>query len=172
MSPSRLVAWLIALVWFAWAAAIDTQLRGGADSPGWLPNLVIVLFVAWAVRLEVQHLWTLAFLAALARASFSVEPPVALLAGHLAVVMGVRLGRKSFDLARPLGRALVAGAVASGWILWAWLVLVVRHGEGDAPTWGMLVTASMGTGALTLLFGGLFAKLPGTGALLERRFVG
>lgn len=172
MNLSRLVAWLVALVWFTWAAAIDTQLRGDGHSSAWLPDLGAALLVAWSVRVEVRHLWTLACLAALARASFSVEPPVALLAGHLAVVMGVRFGRKSFDLTRPFGRALVGGAVASGWILWAWIVLVARHGEGVMPTWGALVSAAMGTAALTLFLGGLFTKLPGAGELLERRFVG
>jgi len=172
MSPSKSVAWLVALVWFAWAAAIDTQFRGGGTSPSWLPDLGIALFVAWAVRAEVRHLWTLACLAALARASFSVEPPVALLAAHLAVVMGVRLGRKSFDLARPLGRALVAGAVASGWMLWTWLVLMARHGEGVAPSGEALILAAVGTAGLTLFLGGWLSKLPGTGALLERRYAG
>lgn len=172
MSLSRMVVWLMALVWFAWAAAIDTHLHGGGDASAWLPDLGIALFVAWAVRVEVRHLWTLACLAVLARASFSVEPPVALFAAHLAVVMVVRLGRKSFDLARPLGRALLAGVVASAWILWTWLVLVARHGEGTAPSWEVLVAAAMGTGALTFFLGGLLGRLPGTRPLLERRFVG
>lgn len=170
MSSSRAVAWLVALVWFASAAAIDTQLRGAEGASAWLPDLGVALFVAWSVRVEVRHLWALACLAALARASFSVEPPIALLVAHLAVVMGVRLGRKSFDLARPLGRALVAGAVTAGWIFWAWLVLVARHGEGAAPTWGALVPAAVGTAAITFLLGGSFTKLPGAGVLLRRRF--
>jgi hypothetical protein len=171
MSPSRWLAWLVALVWFAWAAAIDTQLRAGSGVPDWLPDIGIALFVAWSVRMEVRDLWILACLATLARASFSVEPPVALLAAHLAVVMGVRLARRSFDLTRALARATVAGAVAAVWILWTWLVLVARHGEGDAPTWGVISSAALGTAALTLILGGLFVKLPGAGALLGRRIL-
>jgi hypothetical protein len=171
MNISRLGAWLIALVWFAWAAAIDTQLCAGNDSSSWLPNIGVALFVAWSVRMEVRDLWVLACLAAVARASFSVEPPVAILAGYLAVVMAVRFGRRSFDLARPLGRSLVAGAVASGWILWTWLVLVARHGEGVSPSWEVLASAATSTAALTLILGGYFAKLPGAGALLEKRFL-
>ena len=171
MSISRLGAWLIALVWFAWAAAIDTQLCAGGDASTWIPNIGVALFVAWSVRMEVRALWVLACLAAIARASFSVEPPVAILAGHLAVVMAVRFGRRSFDLARPLGRSLVAGVVASGWILWTWLVLVSRHGEGVSPSWGVLASAATSTAALTLIMGGYLAKLPGAGALLEKRFL-
>ena len=171
MSTSRLVAWLVALVWFAWAAAIDTQIRAGGDAASWLPNLGIALFVAWSVRIELRSLWALACLAAIAQASFSVEPPVAILAGHLAVVMAVRLGRRSFDLARPLGRSLVAGAVALGWILWTWLVLLARHGEGDFPSWEVLLSAAGGTAALTLLIGGYLTKLPGAGVFIEKRFL-
>ena len=96
MNISRLGAWLIALVWFAWAAAIDTQLSLEGDSSSWIPNLGIALLVAWSVRIEKRSLWALACLAAVARASFSVEPPVAILAGHLAVVMAVRFGNHSF----------------------------------------------------------------------------
>jgi hypothetical protein len=172
MSPSRWLAWLVALVWFAWAAAIDTQLRAGSGVPDWLPDIGIALFVAWSVRMEVRDLWILACLAALARASFSVEPPIALLAAHLAVVMAVRVGRKSFDLARPLGRGLVAGVVVAAWIVWAWIVLVARHGEGAAPTQAMLLSAALGTATLTLILGGSLAKLPGAGLLLERRYRG
>jgi len=171
MNISRLGAWLIALVWFAWAAAIDTQLSLGGAPSSWIPNLGAALLVAWSVRIETRSLWALACLAAVARASFSVEPPVAILAGHLAVVMAVRFGRRSFDLARPLGRSLGAGAVAAGWILWTWLVLVARHGEGVSPSWEVLATAATSTAALTLILGGYFAKLPGAGALLERRFL-
>ena len=171
MSIYRLGAWLIALVWLAWAAAIDTQLFAGSNSSSWVPNLGVALFVAWSVRMEVRALWVLACLAAIARASFSVEPPIAILVGHLAVVMAVRFGRRSFDLARPLGRSLVAGAVASGWIFWTWLVLVARHGEGASPSWEVLTSAAASTAVLTLLLGGYFAKLPGAGVLLEKRFL-
>ncbi|MCH2107493.1 MAG: hypothetical protein MK291_12725 [Planctomycetes bacterium] len=169
MSLSHIGAWLVALVWFAWASAVDTQLSLAAATSPWVPSLGVALMVAWAVRMEAGTLWALACLAALARGSFSVEPPVAILAGNLAVVMLIRFGRRSFDLARPIGRSLVAGAVAAGWVLWAWLVLFARHGEGAHPTWEVLAKAGASTALLTLLLGGYFAKLPGARALLERR---
>jgi len=169
MQSSRVVAWLVAIVWFAWAAAIDTQARAGWETSAWLPNTGVALFVAWAVRVEARHLITLACLAALVRASFSVEPPLSLLAAHFAVAVVVGYGRQSFDLSRPVARALLAGSVTSLWMLWSWLVLVARHGEGLAPSWGGLVSAAMGTALLTLFFGGWLAKLPGVGALGARR---
>ena len=169
MSLSHFGAWLVALVWFAWASAVDTQLSLAATTSPWAPSLGVALMVAWAVRMEADTLWALACLAALARASFSVEPPVAILAGNLAVVMLVRFGRRSFDLARPIGRSLVAGAVAAGWVLWAWLVLFARHGEGSHPTWEVLVKAAMSTALLTLILGGYLVRLPGARALLARR---
>ncbi|MCH2104834.1 MAG: hypothetical protein MK297_12605 [Planctomycetes bacterium] len=169
MSLSHIGAWLVALVWFAWASAIDTQLTLGGETSYWVPSLGIALLVAWAVRMEVGTLWALACLAALAKVSFSVEPPVAILAGNLAVVMLVRFGRRSFDLSRPLARSLVAGMVAGGWLFWTWLVLNARHGEGVHPSWEVLMQAATSTGLLTLFLGGVFAKLPGARVLLARR---
>ena len=170
MNISRFVAWLVAIVWFAWAAAIDTQARTALEVPLWLPDVGAALFVAWAVRIESRHLIMLACMAALARASFSVEPPVSIFAAHLAVALLVGTGRKSFDLSRPLARAFVAAAVASLWMAWSWVVLLARHGEGSAPTGGALLAAALWTGLFTLFFGGWLAKLPGVGALGSRRF--
>lgn len=164
------MAWLVAIVWFAWAAAIDTQARTSLEAPLWLPDVGVALFVAWAVRVEARHLMMLACLAALARSSFSVEPPVAIFAAHIAVALLLGIGRQSFDLSRPLARAFVAAAVTSSWMAWSWVVLLARHGEGAAPTWGALLAAGLWTGLLTLFFGGWLAKLPGVGALGSRRF--
>ena len=71
MNVSRLVAWLVAIVWFAWAAAIDTQARTALEASPWLPDIGVTLFVAWAVRIEVRHLMMLACLAALSRDVFA-----------------------------------------------------------------------------------------------------
>jgi hypothetical protein len=171
MNLSRFVVWLVAIVWFAWAAAIDTQARTSLEAPFWLPDVGVALFVAWAVRIELRHLMMLAFLAALARTSFSVEPPVAVFAAHIAVALLVGRGRQSFDLSRPLARAFVAAIVTSLWMSWSWVVLLARHGEGTAPTWGTLFAAALWTGLLTLFFGGWMARLPGVGALGARRIV-
>jgi hypothetical protein len=170
LNLSRLVVWLVAIVWFAWAAAIDTQARTSLETPLWLPDVGVALFVAWAVRVEVRHLMMLACLAALARCSFSVEPPVAIFAAHVAVALLLGIGRQSFDLSRPLARAFVAAAVTSLWMAWSWAVLLARHGEGTAPTWGALLATALWTGLFTLFFGGWLAKLPGVGALGSRRF--
>ena len=170
MNYSRFVAWLVAIVWFAWAAAVDTQTRTAWVTSAWIPDVGVVLFVAWAVRIDVRHLLMLALLAALARASFSVEPPVSILAAHIAAALLIGLGRQSFDLSRPFARALVAATVTNLWAYWSWLVLIARHGEGAAPSSGALIAAALGTGLLALFFGGWLAKLPGVGALGGRSF--
>jgi len=170
LNVSRLVAWLVAIVWFAWAAAIDTQARTALEASPWLPDIGVTLFVAWAVRIEVRHLMMLACLAALSRASFSVEPPVSIFAAYVAAALFISIGRQSFDLSRPLARAFVAAVFTALWMSWSWVVLLARHGEGTAPTWSALFAGALWTGLAALFFGGWFARLPGIGALGKRSF--
>ena len=175
MKGSLGLAFGLFFLYALWAAALQGALAGPAYLGAWVPDCGLVLLFPWASRLRGARGPLAAVCVGLARASFSVEPPVALLANALGAV-GLFAGlRGAFEVDRALPRAFLAGLCAflSAWLLVAARTLSISKGTVSggivevvpAHLWpGALVTA------LVCLVGAPFVvRLPGLAPLARRR---
>ena len=171
MTLARALGWTLFAIWATWCFALQGSLgRGGA----WMPDLGLVLALSLLAHLEADDVPLAAVLAALARASVGVEPPVPLLAGFLLVFALALALRSVVELSNPLWRAFCAGALVFAFQAWLALVHEVRlgaagiDGAGFAPFAPLPAAAT--SAALALLAGPLLAHLPGLTPLRRRRW--
>ena len=181
MNRNPVLPWLLLVLWSAWAQA--AQGLFGSDG-AWMPDLGVVLLLSLAARLSTEHLFMVALAVTLGRVAVSVEPPTAVLAGMLALTAVARGLRSVLEVDGALPRGLLAGAGA--WVLALWLSHVHQtHVFAEASlqasrfstVWAEyepLSAASgwrmpLATAVTALIFGRVFARLPGLGPLHRRK---
>jgi hypothetical protein len=168
--------WIVFLVWAVWLYAGMGRLAAPDQLGAFAPDLGIVLFVSLAPRLRPGDLRNLALLLACARAAFSADALLAILAGMLAVAVLTRAVAEFVELSDVLSRALVAGLLAAGLALFlAWVGALRRAPEISGPGLDLPLSAALACGAssalATALAAPLLRRLPGLSAFLrvERR---
>lgn len=173
MKRLRLVAWIMLAIWASWLTALQAVTVTHTGIGAFTPDLSTLLLVACAARFHKRDVIPAALVLALARSSFSVEPPAALFAAYLAIAILVRSTRRMADLERPIFMfamiALVEFALAS------WLVLVhALRGGASLPVRLsedlLLVLAVTLTTTACAIFSGGFVHLPGLSPLRNRRW--
>ena len=100
----RAIGYLMLAVWgglFSAALAVATGLGAGG---AFLPDPVLCLVVLIAARLHRDVVVTAAFVLALARIAFSIDPPPAILALYMGAALIIRALRAGVDLNGPLVR--------------------------------------------------------------------
>lgn len=181
MNRSPVLPWLLLVLWSAWAQTAQGML---GVSHGWAPDLGVVLLLSLGARLPTEHLPKVALAVALGRIAVSVELPTAVLAGLLALTGMARGLRSVLEVDGALARGLFAAAGA--WLLSAWLsevheLRVIADSSFQASRisviWAEVEPLSgaggwagpFATGIVALVFGPLFARLPGLGPLHRRK---
>ena len=170
MIVSRGLAWLLFLAWVTWGFALQGWLGGGSR---WMPDLGLVLALSLLARLDARGAPLLALCVALARASLSSEPAVALLAGASGVVLLALAARSVVELTGPLWRAAVAGALV--FVFDAWL-MAVHHVRARDLAGGLpfdpiaILPAALTSALLALVLGPALVHLPGLSPLRSRRW--
>jgi hypothetical protein len=170
MRPGLLFAFGLYFLYALWAAALQGSLAAPRHLGDWAPDLGLLLLFPWASRLRGARGPLAALLVALARASFSAEPPAALAANALGALGLFAVLRGALEVDRSLPRALLCGLCA--WLS-AQLLVAARTTSlgapavslGDVRLWpGALLTA-----LLCLLAAPLVVHLPGLAPLARQR---
>lgn len=164
----RLIAWALALVWLTWTTALSGWLSGGELFASWSPDLGVALLASLAGFLVARDVPRLALLAALARASLSVDAPVVLLAGFLAIGALANSVRHFVDLRGPFARAGLAAVAAPALAAWLGCARAVRAGEPYLVDGHDLARLAFTSGIFALIAGDLLARLPGLSPLRRR----
>jgi hypothetical protein len=166
---SRLLGWICFVVWAVWLFALHAWL-GGSDGSRWMPDLGLVFVLVLMARSEARDLPWMAFLAALARSTFSPEPPLVLFTGFFGVLFALLLVRGAVELSRPTWRALTAFVAVLGFDLWLGLAHAARTSDVRAlealSAWPSAVLSAL----LALAFGPFLVHLPGLTPLRARRW--
>ena len=168
---ARLLSWALLAVWLTWLFAIQARLGAGSAAAAWIPELGLVLAISVLAHLEEREGPILAIVLALSRSAFSSEPPVALLAGSLGLVLlGLSL-RSVVELTGPLWRAIIAGGLVLVFDLWLALVHAARSlGAGPQVDVLPLLAAAATSGLLALFASPVLARLPGLTPLRSRQW--
>ena len=161
---SRLAAWLLVVVWFAWLHALQERLTQNEVFALATPDLGMVLFVVLLGAVRRSDVFLLAILAALGRKSFSVDPSLAILCAFLALAWLASALRHLVELESPLWRAVLAAAGACGLSLWLEVVRYAQVGQA-LPQLEGLVPLAFTSGLTALAVGGALVRLPGLSAL-------
>ena len=169
----RRIAWALFTLWCAWAYASTGFLGAVTPLGAWLPDLGLVLLLALGVHVAPGRLAWAALIVALARIAFSVDPPVAVLAGYLGFA-GLQAVLRSFvNLEDPFARGALAGFAAlllDVW--WSWVHAIRNPVLLDAPGTELAWRAALATAACALLFSELLLRLPGLRPLRRQHFLG
>lgn len=161
---SRLAAWLLMVVWFAWIHAVQERLTESDLFALATPDLGMVLFVALLGAVRKEDVFLLAVLAALGRKSFSVDPSLAILCAFLALAWFASALRHLVELESPLWRGVLAAVGACGLSLWLEIVRYARVGDA-LPQLEGLVPLAFTSGLTALAVGSAFVRLPGLSPL-------
>lgn len=170
---NRLAPYLLLAVW----SSVATVLQGLAvEVLGFgvfAPDLPLFLLVAALGQLYRSDAVRVSLVAGLARASFTVEPPFAILAGTLAVGLVADTVRRIADLSRPLTRSVLVGAAAFGLGLWLRLVDTDRAtgvGARDLVVAVEVVPTAISSALLALVAWRAAQALPGLRRIERRAF--
>jgi hypothetical protein len=168
---ARLFGWALLVVWLTWCFAIQARLGAGSPAAAWLPENGLVHAISVLAHLEEREGPFLVLALAVSRSAISSEPPVALLAGSLGLVLlGFSL-RSVVELTGPLWRAVIAGGLVLVFDLWLALVHTARTlGAGPQVDARPLLAAAVSSAALALFAGPWLARLPGLTPLRSRRW--
>ena len=170
MKPGVALAWGLFFLYAVWSVALSGWLASAHVLRGFVPDLGLVLLFAWAARLRGSRAPLAALLLALARASFSADPPLAVAAAELtAVGLFLALGA-GLEVDRALLRAFLCGTGA--WL--SSLVLVSARSlalSGDALTLSgqALLPGALASGLACLLLAPIAARLAGLAPLAKVR---
>lgn len=171
MNAARVLACCLFLAWAVWAFALEGRLASGGSR--WVPDIGLVLALSVMARAEVVDTPILAFLAALARACFSPEPPIVLLAGFMGIVLLALAARTTVELSGPLWRTLAALVFVLVFNLWLGFARGMRDGSVDVVHASIVFTAlpaAIASALLAFAAGPLFAHLPGLTPIRRRRW--
>lgn len=173
MKGTRVLAWALFTVWAAWLFALHGWLAGESALARWIPDLGLVLTLSVIARLEARNAPICAVLAALARASFGIEPPVVVLAGFFGVAALALTARSVVELSAPVWRGVVSGLLVLAFDAWLSFAHHVRLQEtaSDLPVRAFAAWPAASTSALLALAAGSgLAYLPGLTPLRSRRW--
>ena len=168
MKPAVALAWVLFFLYAAWATAVSGLLASAAGA--FVPDLGLVLLFAWAARLRGSRAPLAALCVALARASFSADPPLAIAAAELtALGLFLALGT-GLEVDRALLRAFLCGLAA--WL--SSLLLVTARtlalaGEPIHLAERALWPSALATALACLLLAPLAARLAGLAPLAKVR---
>jgi hypothetical protein len=169
---NRFVSWLMLAVWGSWIIAFQGILVAQTSLAAWLPDAGLVLLIACAGRFQKQDVPRAALLLALSRVAYSIEPPAAIFAAFLGTALLVHGIRSALEVNGPLLRTVVGGL--AGWLFPAWLLIVQHARDGGEvallPEILGLWRVAFTTALLALIFGPVFAHLPGLTPLRTRRW--
>lgn len=185
MTGARGIGLVLFAIWAVWLVAVQALATGTRGLGPYVPDLGLVLALSLVARGRPEDVAPLALLFALARASFAVDPPFAILAGAAGVLVLARAMRSVVETHGPLLRTLVAGACAL--LFDAWLIAVhhVRHealwspggtggigGTGGSVAEALLAAwpAAASTALAALVLGPTLARLPGLTPLRRGRW--
>lgn len=170
MRPVLLLAWGLFALYAAWAAALSGWLAARHVLGSFVPDLGLVLLFAWAARLRGARAPLAALCVAVARASFSADPPLAIAAAVLtALGLFLALGA-GLEVDRPLLRAFLCGAGA--WISSLLLVTARTLALDGDPTFlagHPLWPSALATALACLLLAPLATRLAGLAPLAKVR---
>ncbi len=168
----RTLAWFLTAIWLVWISALQASLQVsfGQHLPLPLPDLVTILLVCLATLFSRRALLPLALVATLARKSFSIDPPLAILFASLCIVALAGALRSVVELRGATWRSIFAGLCATLFPLWLALARQARGiGEVDLA-WGNQLASLAVTLLLAFFFGTLFVRLPGLAPLKRERW--
>jgi hypothetical protein len=170
VKPAVLGAFGLFFLYAVWAVALSGLLASTRVLGAFAPDLGLVLLFAWAARLRGSRAPVAALLVALARASFSADPPLAVAAAELtALGLFLALGA-GLEVDRALLRAFLCGVGA--WL--SSLLLVTARtlalgGDSAALAGVPLFSGALATALACLLLAPLAARLAGLAPLAKVR---
>lgn len=170
-----IVGWLLLAIWASWLMTLQGRFAGLAEgvgqTPAWLPDAGVLLFVSLAPFLQRDDLLPAGLLIGCARVSVSIDPPAAILAAYVAIALAARGIRRLLALDGIVVRATFAGLATLG--LGAWLAvsnqargtLDVDFAQLSLFEWRLAFATAVWAG----LCAPLLARLPGLTPLRKRR---
>ncbi len=167
---SRLFAWAMLTVWASWLTAAQGLLAARPQLAEWIPDASLVMLISCATFLPPPAVVRAVLLLALARASYSIDPPAAILAGFFSIGMLVRGAKSVVEFEGLISRTLFTFVAAWSFNVWLQLVHYARDGrrgpldellQAALQSW----TMAAATAGFALLFGGSFRYLPGLSPL-------
>jgi hypothetical protein len=179
MSRAVLLPWLLLSVWAVWIFALQAALGRspalGSIGP-WVPDVGLVLALALAARLPTRDLPWVGLCVGLARASLSVDPPAAVIAGYLGAVAVARAFRSVIEIKSPPAIGLLAFVLALGLAGWLGLVHAQRAAAALGPGAELAISVpggtwrgALATGITAALLSAALARLPGLTPLYRRK---
>jgi hypothetical protein len=183
VSRAALLPWLLLTLWAVWIFALQAALGRSpalASIGPWVPDVGLVLALALAARLPTHDLPWVGLCVGLARASLSVDPPAAVIAGYLGAVAVARSFRSVVEIKSPPAIGLLAFLLALCLSGWLGLVHAQRAakalGSGAALAvsispvhWGGAWRGALATGLTAALLSAGLARLPGLSPLYRRK---
>ena len=173
MSRLRWLGWTMLAVWATWVTVLQAVVVAQSPVGALTPDLSLLCLLGCSAELHKRDVVPAAVVLAVARAAYSVDSALAILAAYLATASLVRGARRTADLGRPLFALACGGILKGALALWLLTVHALRAGlpvgERLAETWPGLVAASLTTAA-GALFAGAFVHLPGLTPLRTRRW--
>ncbi|MEZ6016845.1 MAG: hypothetical protein R3F49_17130 [Planctomycetota bacterium] len=169
----RLVPYLFVAIWTGLATIAQAVMVETLGLGVWAPDVPIFLLVAALAQLYKSDAVRVSLVAALARATFTVEPPFAIVAGSLAVGLAADVLRRLAELSQVLTRAALVGTAAFFFGLWLVFVDAVRTASPvtslvNAST--QLLPTALTSALLALFAWPLARKLPGLRSIERRAF--
>lgn len=166
--PYALLAVWTALATVAQAVCVEVLGLGALT-----PDVPLFLLVAALAQLYRSDPVRMSLVAGLSRATFTVEPPFAVLAGTIAVGLVADLVRRVAELSRPLTRAALVGVASLGFGAWLVFVDAARAGVAGGEVLEaslMLAPTAASSALLALAAWPLASQLPGLRAIQRRAF--
>ncbi|MFT7678967.1 MAG: hypothetical protein ACI8QC_002966 [Planctomycetota bacterium] len=174
----RAVGYLMLAVWGGLFSAGLALAMGLGAKGAFLPDPVLCLVVLIAARLHRDVVVTAAFVLALARIAFTIDPPPAIFAMYMGAALLIRALRSGVDVNGPLVRGWFCFVVV--WIDGMWLTLVraqrqvfAANAMPDAAllgeALGYTLPRAMASGLLGIVLGAVLVRLPGLSAIDRRQ---
>lgn len=170
MRREPLLYWALFALYALWACALQGELAAHGPFPAWTPDLGLVLLFAWAARLR-ERAPLAALTVALARATFSADPPAAVAAGVLGALGLFAALRTALEVDRALPRACLCGVGAfgvGGLLLLARELALSGQASGSGLEGVRLWPAALATALACLCAAPLCQRLPGLAPLRRR----
>ncbi|MSR61132.1 MAG: hypothetical protein EXS08_01620 [Planctomycetes bacterium] len=170
MKRAPFFSWALFALYALWFSALQGALAAHGPLPAWTPDLGLVLLFAWAARLR-ERAPLAALTVALARATFSADPPAAVAAGVLGALGLFAVLRSGLEVDRALPRAFLCGLGAfglGGVLLLAREVALADQASGAGLEGVRLWPMALATALACLVSAPLCQRLPGLAPLRRR----
>lgn len=174
----RATGYLMLALWGGLFSAALALAMGLGARGAFLPDPVLCLVVLIAVRLHRDVVVSAAFVLALARIAFTIDPPPAIFAMYMGAALAIRALRSGVELHGPLVRGWLCFAVV--WLDGIWLALVRAQRQvfaanalpdtvilGEAL--GFTLPRALASGLLGIVLGTWLVRLPGLSSIDRRQ---